>query len=208
TLEDEPSTIVAVFIQQFYEDAAIVPPRLILQHPVPESEHEMIEQWLAGRRGGKVQLHVPQRGNQRGLVGMVAQSADENLEQSRLKFLSDEMKMTAAMTELAEALDLPRMPRRIECYDNSNLQGRSPVASMVVFEDAKPAKKEYRRFNIKTVTGADDFASMKEVIGRRFRRAKEMDEEKEGKWTALPDLVIIDGGKGQLGAALEALDEI
>src|SRR5699024_7475712 len=119
TLEDELSTIVAVFIQQFYEDAAIVPPRLILQHPVPESEREMFEQWLAGRRGGKVQLHVPQRGNQRGLVGMVAKSADENLEQTRLKFLSDEMKMTAAMTELAEALDLPRMPRRIECYDNS-----------------------------------------------------------------------------------------
>ena len=208
TLNDKPGEIISVFITQFYEDAAVTPPRLILQHQVPDGEREMIEEWLADKRGGKVTLHVPQRGNQRGLVQMVAKSAEENLEQARLKFLSDEMKMTAAMTGLAEALDLPRMPRRIECYDNSNIQGTSPVASMVVFEDGKPAKKEYRRFHIKTVTGADDFASMKEVLTRRFRRAKEHDEEKEGKWTALPDLVIIDGGKGQLNAALEALDEV
>jgi excinuclease ABC subunit C len=207
-LNDDPRTIISGFVTQFYEDAAVVPPRLILQHQVPDAEREMIADWLADKRGGKVELHVPQRGNQRGLVEMVAKSADENLEQSRLKFLSDEMKMTAAMTELADALDLPRMPRRIECYDNSNIQGTSPVASMVVFEDGKPAKKEYRRFTIKTVVGADDFASMTEVIGRRFRRAKEAEEEANGKWTTLPDLVIIDGGKGQLNAALEALDDV
>jgi excinuclease ABC subunit C len=112
------------------------------------------------------------------------------------------------MSELAEALDLPRLPRRIECFDNSNIQGTNPVASMIVFEDGRPAKKEYRRFTIKTVEGPDDFASMKEVVGRRFRRAAEADEEQEGKWTALPDLVIIDGGKGQLNAALEALDAV
>jgi excinuclease ABC subunit C len=208
TLNDEPANIVSSFITQFYEDAAVTPPRLILQHQVPESERVMIEEWLADKRGSKVELHVPQRGNQRGLVEMVAKSASENLEQARLKFLSDEMKMTAAMTELADALDLPRMPRRIECYDNSNLQGTSPVASMVVFEDGKPAKKEYRRFNIKTVVGADDFASMAEVLTRRFRRAREADEEKEGKWTTLPDLVIVDGGKGQLSAAVAALEEV
>jgi excinuclease ABC subunit C len=112
------------------------------------------------------------------------------------------------MSELAEALDLPRLPRRIECFDNSNIQGTNPVASMIVFEDGRPAKKEYRRFTIKTVEGPDDFASMKEVVGRRFRRAAEADEAQDGKWTALPDLVIIDGGKGQLNAALEALDAI
>jgi excinuclease ABC subunit C len=207
-LNDDPRTIISGFVTQFYEDAAIVPPRLILQHQVPDAEREMIADWLADKRGGNVELHVPQRGNQRGLVEMVAKSAFENLEQARLKFLSDEMKMTAAMTELADALDLPRMPRRIECYDNSNIQGTSPVASMVVFEDGKPAKKEYRRFTIKTVVGADDFASMAEVIRRRFRRAKEADEETNGKWTTLPDLVIIDGGKGQLNAALEALDDV
>jgi len=207
TISDTPVEILSGFISQFYSDAAIVPPQLILQHAIPAEEAGMLTDWLRERRGGKVELLVPQRGDKRGLVEMVAKSASENLEQSRLKFLSDEMKMTAAMTELADALDLPRLPRRIECYDNSNIQGTSPVASMVVFEDGKPAKKEYRRFNIKTVVGANDFASMKEIIGRRFRRAAETNEENDGKWAALPDLVIIDGGKGQLNAALEALDE-
>jgi excinuclease ABC subunit C len=206
-ISDTPVEILSSFISQFYSDAAIIPPQLILQHAIPAAEAEIMIDWLKERRGGKVEFHVPQRGDKRGLVEMVAKSADENLEQSRLKFLSDEMKMTAAMTELADALDLPRLPRRIECYDNSNIQGTNPVASMVVFEDGKPAKKEYRRFNIKTVVGANDFASMQEIIGRRFRRAAEASEEGDGKWAVLPDLVIIDGGKGQLNAALEALNE-
>jgi excinuclease ABC subunit C len=207
-IDDEPGTILSSFVTQFYEGAAAVPPRLFMQHALPEGDQEIVSQWLSERRGGPVKLSVPQRGEKRQLVQMVAKSAEENLEQSRLKFLSDEMKMTAAMTELAEALDLPRMPRRIECYDISNLQGTNPVASMVVFEDGRPAKKEYRRFAIKTVTGANDFAMMHEVIKRRFRRAAEADEEEQGKWTTLPDLVIIDGGKGQLNAALEALAEV
>lgn len=207
-IDDAPGEILSSFVTQFYEDAALVPPQLFLQHQLPESDQEIIAHWLGERRGGTVKLAVPRRGEKRGLVEMVAKSAGENLEQSRLKFLSDEMKMTAAMTELAEALDLPRMPRRIECYDISNLQGTNPVASMVVFEDARPAKKDYRRFAIKTVTGANDFAMMHEVIKRRFRRAAEADEEEQGKWTTLPDLVIIDGGKGQLNAALEALAEV
>jgi len=208
TVSDLPEEILSSFITQFYNDAALVPPMLILQHTLASSELEIITSWLEERREGKVSLHVPQRGDKRGLVEMVAKSASENLEQSRIKFLSDEMKMTAAMTDLATALDLPRMPRRIECFDNSNIQGTNPVASMVVFEDGKPSKKEYRRFNIKTVVGANDFASMTEIIGRRFKRAADTDEEVTGKWTTLPDLVIIDGGKGQLGAALEALEAV
>ena len=207
-IEDTESEILQAFVTQFYEDAALIPPRLILQYELPAEESIMILEWLAGKRGGRVQIHVPQRGNQVGLVKMVAKSAIENLEQSRIKHLSDDQKLTAAMTELAEALDLPRMPRRIECFDNSNIQGTSPVASMVVFIDGKPAKKEYRRFGIKTVVGADDFASMKEVVARRFFRAQDENEDVEGKWTTLPDLVIVDGGKGQLNAALEALDEV
>jgi excinuclease ABC subunit C len=207
-INDTPGEILSSFITQFYAEAALVPPRLMLQSTLPEQEMPIINEWLAGLRGGRVELTVPQRGDNRWLVEMVAKSAAENLEQARIKHLSDEMKMTAAMTELADALDLPRLPRRIECYDNSNLQGTNPVASMVVFVDGKPAKKEYRRFNIKTVVGADDFASMKEIISRRFRRAAESNEEEEGKWTTLPDLVIIDGGKGQLNAALEALAEV
>ncbi|MDP9367407.1 MAG: excinuclease ABC subunit UvrC, partial [Chloroflexota bacterium] len=205
---DEPAQILAGFVAQFYADAALVPPQLLLQHPLPEGEAVVLGEWLRERRGGRVELLVPQRGEKRGLVEMVAKSAEENLEQSRLKFLSDEQKMTAAMTELADALDLPRLPRRIECFDISNTQGTNPVASMVVFEDAKPAKKEYRRFAIKTVVGSNDFAMMQEVIRRRFKRAAEADEEKEGKWTTLPDLVIVDGGKGQLNAALAALEEV
>jgi excinuclease ABC subunit C len=136
---------------------------------------------------------------------MVAKSAEENLEQSRLKFLSDEQRMTAAMTELAEALDLPRLPRRIECFDISNLHGTNPVASMIVFQDGRPAKKEYRRFTIKSVEGSNDFAMMREVITRRFRRAAE--EDPGAKWSAIPDLVIVDGGKGQLSAALAGLQD-
>ncbi|MGI8484381.1 MAG: excinuclease ABC subunit UvrC [Thermomicrobiales bacterium] len=208
TVSDSEQEILSSFITQFYDDAALVPPMLILQHTLEAAELAIITSWLEDRREGKVTLHVPQRGDKRGLVEMVAKSAVENLEQSRIKFLSDEMKMTGAMTELANALDLPRMPRRIECFDNSNFQGTNPVASMVVFEDGKPAKKEYRRFNIKTVVGANDFASMTEILGRRFRRAAEADEEEQGKWTTLPDLVIIDGGKGQLSAALEALQAV
>jgi excinuclease ABC subunit C len=134
---------------------------------------------------------------------MVEKSAAENLEQSRLKYLSDEQRMTGAMSELAEALDLPRLPRRIECFDISNLHGTNPVASMTVFEDGRPAKREYRRFTIKTVQGSNDFAMMREVIGRRFRRASA--EESDEKWAAIPDLVIVDGGKGQLSAALAGL---
>jgi len=221
-VEDPAPEILAVFLGQFYAEAAVVPPILYLQHPLPEGETDVLADWLRQRRGGKVELNVPQRGDKRGLVQMVAKSAAENLEQSRLKFLTDEQRKTAALGELADALDLPRLPRRIECFDISNLHGTNAVASMVVFEDGKPAKKEYRRFGIKTVEGSNDFAMMAEVIRRRFRRAASVRAEVEGtvdeeaaavaaeagKWASLPDLVVVDGGKGQLSAALEALDEV
>jgi excinuclease ABC subunit C len=206
-IDDQPAAILAGFIGQFYTDAAVVPPVLLLQHDIEAAEKSVLASWMAERRQGKVALVSPQRGRKRELVAMVAASADENLEQSRLKYLSDEQRMTAAMSELADTLDLPRLPRRIECFDISNLQGTNPVASMVVFEDGRPARKQYRRFGIKTVTGSNDFAMMAEVIERRFRRASS-DEPSDGKWTALPDLVIVDGGKGQLSAALEALTAV
>ena len=215
-VDDPPGEVLAGFIGQFYTDAAIVPPTILLQHPLPDDESPVLNEWLQDRRGGKVEIVVPRRGNKHQLVRMVAESAAENLEQSRLKFLSDEQRMTAAMTELAEALSLPRLPRRIECFDISNLHGTNPVASMVVFENGRPAKKEYRRFAIKTVEGSNDFAMMAEVVRRRFKRAAEAagdgtddgEREPDAKWTALPDLVIVDGGKGQLGAALAALKEV
>jgi excinuclease ABC subunit C len=204
-IEDSPGEILAGFISQFYADAAVVPPALLLGHELPEGECELLAAWLAERRGGAVSIATPKRGQKRELVTMVAQSAAENLEQSRLKFLSDEQRMTAAMTDLAAALDLPRLPRRIECFDISTLHGTNSVASMIVFEDGRPAKKEYRRFTIKSVEGSNDFAMMREVITRRFRHAAEGDTD--GKWAALPDLVIVDGGKGQLSAALAGLED-
>jgi excinuclease ABC subunit C len=202
-VDDPPEQILSSFVGQFYADAAVVPPLLMLDHELPEGERGLVLEWLAGRRGGPVAIVVPKRGRKRELVEMVAKSAAENLEQSRIKFLSDEQRMTAALGELADALDLPRQPRRIECFDISNLQGTNPVASMIVFQDGRPAKKEYRRFTIKTVEGSNDFAMMREVITRRFRHAAS--EESDAKWAAIPDLVIVDGGKGQLSAALEGL---
>lgn len=207
-IDDEPGDILSGFISQFYAQTAVVPPVLMLQHQIDPAEASVLTPWLEERRSGKVTITVPMRGQKRQLVAMVAASASENLEQSRLKYLSDEQRTTASMSELADALDLPRLPRRIECFDISNLHGTNPVASMVVFEDGRPAPKQYRRFGIKTVTGSNDFAMMAEVIERRFRRASANDEEDQGKWTTLPDLVIVDGGKGQLSAALGALERI
>ena len=204
-IEDPPEEILSGFLGQFYADAAVVPPTIMLDRALPASEVEFLSQWLATRRGGAVHLTTPQRGRKRDLVTMVAKSATENLEQSRLRYLSDEQKMTGAMTELADALDLPRLPRRVECFDISNLHGTNPVASMTVLQDGRPAKKEYRKFAIKTVTGSNDFAMMREVIGRRFKHAAEPDQD--GKWAAIPDLVIVDGGKGQLSAALAGLED-
>ncbi|HUG15855.1 MAG TPA: excinuclease ABC subunit UvrC [Thermomicrobiales bacterium] len=203
-VDDQPGDILSSFLSQFYDEAALVPPELVLQHAV--SDAGILEDWLAERRGSRVRLLVPQRGEKRALVAMVASSAEENLEQTRLRWLSDEQRMTAAMSELADALGLTELPRRIECFDISTLQGTNSVASMVVFEDGKPKKSGYRRFSIKGVEGQNDFAMMHEVVTRRFRRfANEPDTE---AWARKPDLVIIDGGKGQLNAALDALRAI
>jgi excinuclease ABC subunit C len=208
SIADSPAEILSTFLTQFYAEAALVPATIYIQHALPPDEGQIALEFLTERRGGRVELIVPQRGERRALVRMVAKSASGNLEQARIKHLSDEMKITAALTELAEALELPRMPRRIECFDISNIQGTNPVASMVVFVDGRPARKEYRKFTIKSVEGANDFAMMAEVIRRRFRRAREAASDDDGKWADLPDLVIVDGGKGQLNAALGALAEV
>jgi excinuclease ABC subunit C len=160
---------------------------------------------------------------------MAQQNATESLDQARARWLADSGKTEAAMEELQDALELPDPPRRIECYDISNIQGTSSVGSMVVFVDGKPKVTEYRRFRIKTVVGADDFASMAEVLRRRFKKASAPPEvEADGSseqdtpakrnrerserakaeaWATLPDLLIVDGGRGQLNAALEVLRE-
>ncbi|MGZ6341259.1 MAG: helix-hairpin-helix domain-containing protein, partial [Candidatus Limnocylindrales bacterium] len=164
---------------------------------------------LAARRGGPVHLRVPRRGEKRQLLDLAARNAAETLAREQARWLADQGKTLTALEELADALGLAGPPMRIECYDISNLQGAQSVGSMVVFEDGKPRTGDYRRFRIKTVEGPNDFASHQEVLRRRFRRAQTGEEgsEEELRWR-LPDLVVIDGGKGQLSAAKEVLEEL
>jgi len=204
-IDDSDAALLSSFVEQYYGTQREVPPLLILQKSLLADEQGALLDFLRARRGGKVELVVPQRGERMQLVSMTAESAAENLAQDRLRWLTDEQKMTAALSELQDALSLTGWPRRIECYDISNTQGTNSVASMVVFEDARPKKSDYRKFAIKTVEGANDFASMNEVIDRRFKRIQSPEATGAAGWSAWPDLIIIDGGKGQLGAALDAL---
>ena len=199
--ESEPGEVLSSFAKQFYGRAAHIPREVLLHHSVDDST--LLEEWLTSLRGGKVSIIVPVIGEKRRLVEMVADNARQALEQHKLRWMSDEQKTTGALLELQEVLGLSTLPSRIECYDISNIQGTSAVGSMVVFERGKAKNNEYRRFKIKTVEGANDFAMMAEMLQRRFKRA-ETDSTDES-FGVLPDLIIIDGGKGQLHAAVDAL---
>ncbi|MGD9116746.1 MAG: excinuclease ABC subunit UvrC [Dehalococcoidia bacterium] len=201
TRYEEPSKIMSSFIQQFYAFAPHIPPRLLLQHPVEDKD--TLEEWLSVKRGGAVKIQVPQRGSKKQLIAIVAKNARQGLEQLKIKQLAAPQALSRALAEIKQELDLPSPPRRIEGYDISNIQGKDAVGSLVVFEKGKPKPAHYRRFKIKTVPGADDYAMLAEVLRRRFKRA----ENASGTWAVKPDLVLIDGGKGQLGAALKAMRE-
>jgi excinuclease ABC subunit C len=176
-VEEEPQ-LIEEFIQQFYDATPDIPRTLIVQHPIEDAE--AVETWLTGKRGHRVSIHHPQRGDKRRLVAMAAENAVEGLNQRRIKWLSESDKVMQAMTELQEALSLPELPTRIECYDISNIQGTNSVGSMVVFEDGRPKNSHYRRFQVKTVEGPNDYASMQEMLRRRFRRlAQERQEMRE-----------------------------
>ena len=215
TAQDEPAEILGAFVGQFYDANPYVPPRILLQHPLEDAD--AIREWLEHKRGGRVVLHVPQRGEKRRLVQMVSENAAQGLEQLKVKQANDG-DLPTAMEELQEALSLPRPPRRIECYDISNIQGSNPVGSMVTFEDGKPRKSDYRRFKIKSVDGVDDYSMMREVLTRRFKRlakskngageSTDKPAEAQSAWRSPPDLVLIDGGKGHLGAALQVFLEL
>jgi excinuclease ABC subunit C len=205
--------VVSEFLKQFYAEAAQVPPQVLLPNEVEEAQ--IIKQWLNSRRGGqKVELVVPSVGSTgEELVRMAAENAVETLNALRSQWEADTNKQSTALAELQQALALPDPPNRIECYDISNTQGTAAVASMVVFEQGVPAKRLYRRFNIQSVEGPDDFASMEEVLTRRFRRWKSAQEQKQTvgskvdeSFAILPDLLIVDGGKGQLGRAVAVLE--
>lgn len=232
---DEPDErVLASFVEQFYESAAYVPPRVLI--PVAITDAGLIEAWLTERRGKRVRLLVPQRGEKRALIQRAMDNAREALQQARAKWLADSTKKHEALEQLREEMDLPSLPQRIECYDISNIQGTSAVGSMVVFIDGHQRPAEYRRFRIKGVAGANDFAMMQEVLKRRFWRQKQTAREGEGRagaifgeerggeggspalagdygtqpeydesFGAVPDLVIVDGGKGQVSAAHDAM---
>lgn len=199
---DELPHAMAQFLQQFYADAAQVPREILLSHAVEGAE--LLERWLSEKRGGRVSLLYPQRGEKRRLVEMAQTNARLALEERKNRIAGDQAKAEEAMLELQERLGLPNLPYRMEAFDISNTQGTESVAAMVVFEGGQPKKSDYRKFKIKSVTGPDDFASMREAIRRRLERGIAGDE----KFKELPDLLLIDGGKGQLGAALEVEREL
>jgi excinuclease ABC subunit C len=214
--DEENAEIMTSFLKQFYDQATTIPPKILLPQEVDELM--IIRDWLKSKRGADVALNVPRRGKQKELLEMAAQNAAETLNHLRAQWASDESKQTEALTELQQALDLPEAPLRIECYDISTLQGSHTVGSMVVFVKGVPRKSDYRRFKIKSVPGQDDFASMQEMLRRRFKRMANEDytdlskiqnpkSKIEDGWSLIPDLIIIDGGKGQLNAALAVLDE-
>jgi excinuclease ABC subunit C len=226
TKDESDAEVMASFIKQFYESATYVPRGVVLGVELAESD--LIAAWLSERRGSKVELLVPQRGEKRRLVEMATKNARESLDMARVKWLADRGKTQSALEQLQDELQLPSLPRRIECYDISNIQGTNSVGSMVVFVDGHPRPQEYRKFRIKTVEGANDFASMAEVLRRRFRRARERliavtgadapavepaaelgrPPRADESFAALPDLVIIDGGKGQLSAVTDVMREM
>ncbi|MBI1886030.1 MAG: excinuclease ABC subunit UvrC [Chloroflexi bacterium] len=232
--KDEPDEqVMTSFLEQFYQSAAYVPRRILL--PLAVTDAPLIEQWLSERKGGRVHVVAPQRGDKAALVRTASDNAREALEVMRARWLADTGKTRQALTELQEELNLPSLPQRVECYDISNIQGTSAVGSMVVFADGHPRRAEYRRFRIKGVQGSNDFAMLQEVLKRRFRRARErvtargstgspradslparpepvegraQNGDQDDSFGVLPDLVIVDGGKGQLSAAHDVMRDM
>ncbi len=212
TEEAADSEVISQFLKQFYTDATSVPDEVLLPGDIEEAK--LIQTWLRTKRNcEKVKLKVPRRGDAFDLIQMATENAVDTLKALRTQWQADTNRQSEALAELETALDLQQPPNRIECYDISNIQGTAAVGSMVVFEQGVPSKGLYRRFNIKSVTGPDDFSSMEEVLRRRFKRWQAAREEtgvgskKDPSFALLPDLLIVDGGKGQLGRAVKVLKE-
>ena len=217
--QDEPDDhIISQFITQFYSKTDEIPRELILPNEVEETR--IIERWLSDKRtSSKVQITVPQRGNKRNLIKMAHENAVDAMKVMKAQYEADSVKQEQALAQLQKALDLPKVPNRIECYDISTTQGTAIVASRVVFLRGVPRKNEYRKFNIRTVQhyGSDDYQSMREALTRRFTRYVHTLEnpapslpgkpDRDETWRLLPDLLLIDGGKGQLNVAVEVLEE-
>ena len=194
--DEMPGQIMASFVKQYYASASYIPSVILLQYPVDEMS--VLAEWLKERRGGSVKLQVPQRGAKKRLVSMVAENADKGLLLAKAKQINLEA-ITSGLQELKDRLCLPRIPLRIEGYDISDIRGTLAVGSMVVLERGLPKPSLYRHFRVKMVAGADDYAMIQEILRRRFKRGI----AGEGSWAVTPDLILIDGGKGHLNAALE-----
>ena len=204
--------VLSDFVKQYYSDSESIPNELLLQDKAQDID--LISDWLSAKKGKKVSILVPQKGDKKNLVDMVRKNAEisaENYQLAGLKLFGSKNKV---LSELAKKLKLEKPPLRIECYDISNIQGADNVASMVVFKDGKPSKKDYRNFKIKSLEGANDYLAMQEVIYRRFRHAKEEEAQIENgelamenaKFLPYPDLILLDGGKGHISAVLQIME--
>src|SRR2546430_5921651 len=204
-----PAGLVSHVLEGLYHEAALGVPKEVLV-PVEPDDQALYETWLTGQRGSRVTVRVPQRGDKRSLQATVTQNAKEEFVRHRLKRSADHNARARAINALQEALDLPDAPLRIECYDMSHIQGTDYVGSMVVMEDALPKKSEYRRFQVRSVSGNDDFAAMEEVLTRRLTayliEKKKPVGERTGKFSYPPQLLLVDGGKGQLSVAVRVVE--
>ncbi len=203
---EEPGEVIASFLTQYYEQAGLIP-RNVLCQTLPEGAAEQLEIWLREKKGAAVTVATPQRGEKHELVLLAEKNARDALMKRNARRTIHEERTVEAAKNLGKILGMERYPRRIEGYDISNTQGVQSVAAMVVFIDGEPAKKEYRHFRIRTVEGANDFASLYETLSRRYAHAAQEKEEgkAEGKFTDLPDLILIDGGPQQLRFARQAI---
>ena len=207
---DEAELIDRILEGVYSEEPAVGYPKQVLV-PVQSSDPELYAAWLGALRGSQVSLRIPQRGDKRALLETVTRNAKESFSRHRMKRASDHNSRSKALSELQNYLDLPEAPLRIEAYDMSHIQGTDYVGSMVVVEDGLPKKSDYRRFKIKTVDGNNDFAAMAEVLDRRLRSYlldREKPIEERGKFAYPPNLIVVDGGKGQLSASLAVLEEL
>ena len=210
TKDTDRNFVITQFIKQFYETASVIPPTILVE--AEPLEKGLIESWLSEKRGKKVTISVPMRGHKRKILEVASNNAQQGLTQHKVKWVTDSDAVYKAAEDLQEYLGLPEFPGRIECYDVSHIQGTNTVGSMVVFESGIARPKKYRRFKIKTVEGVDDYESMREMVSRRFSRLGPINTEeivasgnRSNSWEERPQLVLIDGGKGQLSAVQEVM---
>ena len=214
TKDSSDGEVMSDFVTQFYAESADIPREILVEHKLEESD--VIKEWLKEKRQGGLDLLFPQKGEKRKLIEMVRKNAEIAAENYRINNIKLEEKKSKILSELAKKLSLEKIPKRIESYDISNIQGSDNVASMVVFVDGKPSKKDYRNFKIKSFSGQNDFLSMQEVIYRRFRHGVEEQNQidegilnvEDAKFLPLPDLILLDGGKGQLSSVMEIMETI